>query len=60
MKTREDLAKIIVQMSYAELRKLGRELCDMSDPQEKVWDLRNDQEWSDMLHAWAENNIETE
>lgn len=60
MKTREDLAKIIVQMNYAELRKLGRELCAMNDPEERIWDLTSSQEWSDMLHAWAENNIETE
>lgn len=60
MRNRSDLAKLIVQMNYDELRKLGREFRDMTDPKEKVWDLRKDQDWSDMLYAWAENNIETE
>ena len=60
MKDRSDLAKLIVQLNYNELRQLGRDLCEMTDPNEKVWDLRNNQDWSDMIYAWAENNIETE
>lgn len=57
MKDKVDLAGVIVQMNYGELREVGRAFKVMTD-EEDVWDLRNPADWASMFFDWAESTIE--
>lgn len=51
----QQIAAIIRGMIYADLRELGRELCDMHSDSSCSYDLDESRDWAEFLHAWADS-----
>lgn len=56
MKTRADLAKLIVEMNYGELRSVAASLASMKDADVRP-KIETTDEYAEMLFDWAESEI---
>lgn len=54
MKTKQDLAELIVGMSYGELKTVAHELASTVEDKEARPKLETAEEFADLLYDWAE------